>query len=72
MSEYKGKAGTIYVIKADDGDIDEGGKAYEAWYEDHFILGLGHSEVGALEDSAQNAADIVSLVSEAVAKAKGG
>lgn len=62
ISEFKGKAGRIYVEKAD--DVDE--RHYEVSFEDLCILGTGNSELEALEDAVRHVADISTLVSEAI------
>lgn len=66
MSEFKGKAGTIYTLIADDDDIDEGGKKWEVWFENFCILGLGHTEKEALEDAIRHTENISTLISEAL------
>ena len=64
MSEFTGKAGTIYIEKAYYDDR----KPYEVWLEDFCILGDGASEQEALQEAARHTADISDLIKEAIAK----
>jgi len=63
MSEFKGKAGWIYIEKAH--DVDEGDNQFEVWFEDFCILGLGKTELDALNDAWSHTGDIMVLISEA-------
>lgn len=65
MSEFKGKAGTIYVEKDDSNE-----KPYEVWFEDFCILGVGDSQQEALRDAVGHVRDIGTLVSEALKQAQ--
>lgn len=66
MGEYKGDVGTIYTSEADNlGDDD---KRWEAWFEDFHIIGLGHTELDALEDAARMVADMKTLIIESITK----
>lgn len=65
MSEFKGKAGTIYVQQTtDENSLNE--KPFEVWFEDFYILGTGRSDIEALQDAKRHADDIVRLISDAV------
>lgn len=66
MSEYKGKAGTIYVEQRPKQSEDD--KPYEVWFEDFCIIGNGDSELEALEDAVQHALDIAELANDAITK----
>ena len=65
LHEFKGKAGRIYIQRADDSEMDEGGRRMEVWFEDFCILRLGHTEVEALDDAWSHTGDIMALISEA-------
>lgn len=66
IREFKGDAGRIYVEKASGSDE----KPYEVWFEDFHILGLGHTELEALEDAARMLADMDTLVIEAITQVR--
>jgi hypothetical protein len=62
MSEFTGKAGTIYVEKS-------GGSrttSYDVWFEDFYILGKGSPDVEALQDAKRHAQDIVRLIDNSI------
>lgn len=61
-SEFKGKAGTIYVEKGGHDDREP----YEVWFEDFCIIGTGHSEIVALNDTLRHVADMAELVADAL------
>lgn len=62
MSEFKGKAGTIYIERS---KLDS---EYEIWFEDLCILGKGKSDIEALQDAADHVKDIGHLISGAIVK----
>lgn len=62
MSEFKGKAGRIYVEKADNVDDHK----WEVWFEDFCILGTGNTEIDALVDAKGHTADIIGLISQGI------
>jgi hypothetical protein len=64
ISEYKGKAGTIYLQRS--GSASENDPAYEVWFEDFCIIGAGETELGALKDAVMHVADIGNLVASAM------
>jgi hypothetical protein len=67
MSEYSGKAGTIYVnVSRNNTPVN---RCFEVWYEDFCELGSGATEVEALHNAFANTADILILISEATIKA---
>lgn len=70
MGEYKGDVGTIYTKQAD--DVDEDDKRWEAWFEDFHIIGLGHTELEALEDAAQMTAKMNTLVLQVITAIRAG
>lgn len=64
MSEFKGKAGTIYTTKSNSVGADD--PRWEAWLEDFCILGLGHTEHEALIDAKRHTTDIRNLIDQAL------
>lgn len=64
MGEYKGDVGTIYTNEAI--DVDSNDKRWEAWFEDFHIIGLGHTELEALEDAARMTAEMNTLALQAI------
>lgn len=62
MSEFSSQVGTIYISEAD--NVDE--QRWEVWYEDLCILGVGNSEIEALNDAVGHVADIAHLVNMAI------
>lgn len=62
MSEFKGKAGTIYVSKSKDSDE----QPWEVWFEDFCILGTGDTKLEVLKDAVGHTADISDLISGAI------
>lgn len=64
MGEFKGNVGTIYTNEANNLNADD--RRWEAWFEDFHIIGLGHSELEALEDAARMVADMSTLVIQAI------
>lgn len=65
INQFRGKAGTIYIQKADPDEIDEGGREVEIWFESFCILGLGGTVLEALNDAWSHTGDIMMLISEA-------
>lgn len=61
MSEFSGKAGTVYIEKVKASD-----REYEVWFEDFCILGTGNTEIEALQHAKRHAEDIVRLVGNAI------
>lgn len=59
-SQFKGRAGTIYLEESDDGECD-------VWFEDFCIIGQGKSRDEALKDAVRHLIDIGELVSAAQA-----
>jgi hypothetical protein len=65
MSEFKGKAGTIYVNASRDGNNERVNGDFEVWFEDFCILGQGKSEIEALDDAWRHTGDIMALIADA-------
>jgi hypothetical protein len=65
INEFKGKAGTIYIERADPNEIDENGREIEVWVENFSIIGLGHTELEALNDAWTHVGDMMALIAEA-------
>jgi hypothetical protein len=68
MSEFKGRAGTIYIEKSDvlsNVDLKPVRAEYEVWFEDFCILGTGDTEVKALDDAWRHTGDIMALIADA-------
>jgi hypothetical protein len=63
ISGFKGAAGTIYIERAE--DAGEGDRKIEVWFEDFCILGLGHTELEALNDAWSHTGDIMALIADA-------
>lgn len=61
MSEFKGKAGTIYIEKVKASD-----REYEVWLEDFCILGTGNTELEALQNAGQQAVNILEIIVRAM------
>lgn len=64
MSEFKGKAGTIYTEEHPDPAGNEQ-ERWEVWFEDFCILGTDSSELEALEDARRYTIDITDLIMQA-------
>ena len=71
IRKYSGKTETIYIQYADEDEVDEGGPRFEVWL-DRKILGLGHTELEALQVAWRNTGDILLLISEATISASSG
>lgn len=69
MSEYRGKAGRIYVEQSET-EVDS--HRYEVWFEDFCILGMGNSELEALEDAARHTQNIGTLIGHAIKEQSSG
>lgn len=72
MGEYKGDVGTIYTSEASDSNLGEGDKRWEAWFEDFHIIGLGHTELEALEDAARMTAEMNTLALQVITAIRAG
>lgn len=68
MSEFSGKAGTIYVEKSK--YVADGESRWEVWFEDFCILGAGNTELEALLDAQRMTLEMGELVGHAIAETR--
>ena len=62
MSEFRGKAGRIFIEQADT-EVDS--HRFEVWFEDFCILGMGNSELEALNNAWTHTGNIMALIAAA-------
>lgn len=64
MSEFTGKAGTIYIEPPDRSECQ-----WRVWFEDFHIIGQGSSEIEALKDAERMTIEMTELVRSAMGSA---
>lgn len=71
IQTFKSVKNSICLMRAEDHEVGEGDQVYEVWLDEHTCLGLGDSEVEALQDAAQHTEDIARIIVDALKRIGG-